>query len=539
MTAPSNVGTEILVIGGGATGLGVARDAVLRGFKTILVEKGDLAHGTSGRYHGLLHSGGRYVVRDPEAARECWQENQILRRHIPSAIEDTGGLFVNLDEDPPDYADKFLAACRDCGIPVSEIDPAEAKREEPLLTDRIRRVFRVPDAACDSFDALHLLAEDIRKRGGQVWLRHRVEGVIVERDRVRGVIVRDLVAGETRRVYGDLVLNAAGPWAGQIAGLAGLDVKVTPGKGTMVAMNSRLVNTIINRCKPPDDGDILVPVGTVSVIGTTEVVVDSPDKYPMEAWEIELLMREGEKLVPGFSRYRLLRAWAGVRPLFKEHKAGADAGDSRLMSRGQSILNHRVRDGLPGMISIVGGKFTTFRLMAEQLMDVACAELRVQRPSVTAETPVEPKGSKYHHLSSRLRKRELGPEAPSGGDDPLICECEFVTQSQVEEALAGSSSRVLNDLRRDTRLGMGPCQGGFCAYRATGLAMRQLEMDAAEANNSLAQFLQERWKGQRPILWGRNLRQTELDLMIYRQLLGVARLPGVAEIELYPSEETA
>src|SRR5258706_14571778 len=86
--------TEILVIGGGATGLGVAWDAALRGYKTLLVEKGDLAHGTSGRYHGLLHSGGRYVVRDPRSALDCYRENLILKRIMPSAIEDTGGGFA-------------------------------------------------------------------------------------------------------------------------------------------------------------------------------------------------------------------------------------------------------------------------------------------------------------------------------------------------------------------------------------------------------------------------------------------------------------
>ena len=81
--------TEILILGGGATGLGAAWDAALRGFKTLVLEKGDLAHGTSGRYHGLLHSGGRYVIRDPQSARECAEENQRLRRLLPSAIEDT------------------------------------------------------------------------------------------------------------------------------------------------------------------------------------------------------------------------------------------------------------------------------------------------------------------------------------------------------------------------------------------------------------------------------------------------------------------
>src|ERR1051325_2698044 len=180
--------TELLIIGGGATGLGVARDAVLRGFKTILVEtggiapapppsgggppglgaardaglrgfktilveKGDLAHGTSGRYHGLLHSGARYVVRDPRSAADCYRENLILKRILPSAIENTGGLFVAVPEDPPEYAEPFVAGCQAAGIPAEEISPALALKEEPLLNPKLVRAFRVPDAACDSFDA--------------------------------------------------------------------------------------------------------------------------------------------------------------------------------------------------------------------------------------------------------------------------------------------------------------------------------------------------------------------------------------------------
>src|SRR3972149_11335575 len=110
-----------------------ARAPALRGCKTILDEKGDLTHGTSGRYHGLLHSGGRYVVRDPHSAADCYRENLILKRSLPSAIEDTGGFFAALPEDPPEYVEPFLAGCRRAGIPAEEIPPALALKEEPLL----------------------------------------------------------------------------------------------------------------------------------------------------------------------------------------------------------------------------------------------------------------------------------------------------------------------------------------------------------------------------------------------------------------------
>jgi glycerol-3-phosphate dehydrogenase len=532
-----SVTTEILVIGGGATGLGVARDAALRGFKTILLEKGDLAHGTTGRYHGLLHSGGRYVVRDPHSAADCYRENLILKRLMPTAIEDTGGFFASLPEDPPDYVDKFVAGCQTAGIPSEEVPLALALKEEPLLNPHLVRIFRVPDASCDSFDALHLLTESIRAAGGEVRLRHKVVGVLREGDRVTGVEAENVLTGEHTVFHAQMVINCAGAWGGQMARLAGCQVNVLAGKGTMVAMNVRMVHTVINRLKPPSDGDILVPIGTVAVIGTTEIVVDNPDQYPMEDSEIDLLLTEGEKLIPRFREFRGLRAWAGVRPLFKEHKAPVEA-DSRLVSRSHAVLDHATRDGVEGFITLSGGKFTTLRLMAEQALDMACRKLQTERPCRSAETPIDPPGKPFYTVGQRLKAVESAAGSPD-----VICECELVTRAQVEEALRHSGSLVLNDLRRDLRLGMGPCQAGFCAYRAAGilhaLAAAPAGQEVRAINSALVEFLQERWKGMRPLLWGANLRQLELDQNIYRNLLGVEGLPLQREPEEYPSEKTA
>jgi glycerol-3-phosphate dehydrogenase len=129
--------TDVLVIGGGATGAGVAWDAALRGLDVVLVDRADLAEGTSGRFHGLLHSGGRYAVKDPQAAEECVAENAILRRVAADCIEDTGGFFVTTPHDDPAYADRFAQGCRDTGVPCEEIDPARALREEPRLHPEI------------------------------------------------------------------------------------------------------------------------------------------------------------------------------------------------------------------------------------------------------------------------------------------------------------------------------------------------------------------------------------------------------------------
>src|ERR1700759_1445958 len=141
--------TEILVIGGGGTGAGGGGGAALRGVDVGLVDRQDLAEGTSGRFHGLLHSGGRYAVKDPRAAVECIGENRILRRVAADCIEDTGGLFVPTEWDDPAYADRFAQGCADTGVDCEEIDVADALRPEPRLHPKISRAFRVPDANID------------------------------------------------------------------------------------------------------------------------------------------------------------------------------------------------------------------------------------------------------------------------------------------------------------------------------------------------------------------------------------------------------
>src|SRR5918996_1414312 len=181
-----SVQTEVLVIGGGATGAGVAWDVATRGFDTLLVERRDLGEGTSGRFHGLLHSGGRYAVKDPDAAVECIEENVILRRIAADCIEDTGGLFVTTPDDDPTYGDDFLAGCARTGVPAEEIDVAEALRREPRLNPHIRRAFTVPDAGIDAWKTVWALAGAATSRGARVLTYHRAVEILREDDRVTG-----------------------------------------------------------------------------------------------------------------------------------------------------------------------------------------------------------------------------------------------------------------------------------------------------------------------------------------------------------------
>jgi glycerol-3-phosphate dehydrogenase len=513
----ASIETEALVIGGGSTGAGVARDAAMRGFKTVLVERKDLAEGTTGRYHGLLHSGGRYAVKDPEAAKECVAENAILRRIASDCIEDTGGLFVSTPWDEPAFGDTFVEGCRATGVAVEEIPVAETLHREPRLHSGISRAFAVLDASLDPWKLVWGCARSAQEHGAQMLLYHRVLALERDGQRVKGALVRNELTGEEVRIHADVVINAAGAWAGQIAELAGARVNILPGKGIMIAMNHRLVNTVVNRCKMPSDGDILVPIRTVCVIGTTDTRVADPDELEVTQSEIGEMLDEGEKLVPGFREARALRVWAGARPLFSPE----EVADTRDVTRSHALLDHRERDGVEGFVTITGGKTTTFRLMAEAAVDAACEQLGVDRLSRTAEESLPGSDDgQFYVLGSRLRAREPVPQSAE-----IICECELITRQRLEEAMRRRGTANLDDIRRTLRLGMGPCQGGFCTYRATGILHSVERLDHRAANGSMLAFLQERWKGVHPILYGDQVRQARLDDWIFQGLLGVQHLP--------------
>ena len=513
----ASLSTQVLVIGGGVTGLGVAWDAALRGLKVVLIEQSDLCQGTSGRHHGLLHSGGRYVLSDPISAKYCAAENQILKQTASHAIEDTGGLFVATPSDPVAYPDEWLGACSRLNVPAVEISLAAALEREPLLNPRISRAFLVQDASVDSFDLAHALVEGIRSHGGVVLLRHRLEKLIRRGDRLVSASIRDLSNNKSTDLSANLFVNAAGPWAKMIADLAGIELPLALGKGTLVAMSHRFVNTVINRCKPPSDGDIIVPVGTVSILGTTDVPVQEPTSLSIEPWEVDLLLAEGDLLLPGLRDRRPLRAWAGIRPLYQP--ATVPYTQTRALHRSHAILDHEETDGLQGFISVFGGKLTTFRLMAEETADLVCDKLEIEQKCTTASTPLPLKKGRFYSLPLRLEK--VGNDDTLASRNAVVCECELVMRSDLETALDKAEAVAdIDDLRRDLRIGMGPCQAAFCAYRTFAISSDFL---ISPSLRSLDDFLNERWRGIRPVAWGSTLQQLEFSRRIYLDLLAAGQ----------------
>jgi glycerol-3-phosphate dehydrogenase len=224
--------------------------------------------------------------------------------------------------------------------------------------------------------------------------------------------------------------------------------------------------------------------------------------------------------VPGFRQARALRVWTGVRPLFEDAKASDT--DTRDVTRAHAMLDHAERDGVKGFVTITGGKLTTFRLMAQETMDAVCRHLGDVRPCTTdTESLPGSEDRETYRLGERLERKE-----EHLADEQLICECEMVPRWKLEETIRRRATTNLDDIRRLLRLGMGPCQGGFCIYRATGVLHGLDGLSAGEADEALLHFLQERWKGVRPILYGDQLRQIRLDDWIFQGVLDVEHLPS-------------
>ena len=532
--------TEVIVIGGGATGAGTVRDCRLRGLNVVLIEKNDLASGTSGRNHGLLHSGSRYAVNDLESARECIAENLVLKNIAHHCIEDTGGLFVTLPEDDPGHHDRLLSGCRQAGIEAEEIEVKEALAIEPNLNRATISAIKVPDATVDPFRLVAANVLDASERGAGIYTHTEVTGLIRDRDRIAGATCFDKIRGEAFEVYGHVVVNAAGAWGQAVCALAGLKLMMHPSKGSMVIIDYRVNNVVVNRCRPPADGDIIVPGDTVSLIGTTskKVPYEEIDDLTPDDDEIEVLLADGEKLIPNVSKTRVLRAYSGVRPLV----ALNGEAQGRDITRGIVVVDHKERDGLEGLITVAGGKLMTYRLMAEMATDLVAAKLDHTTECRTASTPL-PGSEKKVKPSRKIKKFSGSSSSVVGsthyrhgervhrilGRDPshygLICECEMVTVGEVKYAVENLNVRDLIDLRRRTRVGMGPCQGELCAYRAAGLMAEMAGLNGEEASRLLEEFLEERFKGVRPVLWGDALKEIEFTYWIYQGLFGLGDLP--------------
>jgi glycerol-3-phosphate dehydrogenase len=462
----------------------------------------------------------------------------ILRKVARHCVEETDGLFITLPEDDLGFQNTFIDACTRAGIRAEAIDPEEAKRLEPSVNPTLIGAVRVPDGSVDPFRLTTANALDARLHGAEILTYHEVIGFIKDGKRVVGVKLFNRQTKNEVEVYATITVNAAGIWGHRIAEMAGATVNMFPAKGALLIFGHRVNNLVLNRCRKPADADILVPGDTICVIGTTSsrVPYDEIDHMQVTPEEVDLLLREGEKLAPCLATTRILRAYAGVRPLV----AADNDPSGRSISRGIVCLDHETRDDIPGFITITGGKLMTYRLMAEWATDLVCKKLNIDKKCQTAELCLP--GSEYEEEPEEKKsdkeyvapKTSIGTRAAEGRhgsmskkisaenryDRSLVCECEEVSIGEVDYAIKELRVQNLINLRRRTRVGMGTCQGELCACRAAGL-LSKANGCAEKAQEDLADFLNERWRGMYPVAWSDTLCETQFTSWVYEGICGL------------------
>jgi glycerol-3-phosphate dehydrogenase len=371
-----------IIVGAGFTGTATAHDLALRGFDVTVIDRGDICNGTSGRTHGLLHCGGRYAVKDQESAIECIDENILLRKIAPQVIEPNGGMFIALDESDLQYGESFIEGCEACHIPIEEITPREALRLEPNINPGLLTAFLVPDGTFDPLRLALSFAATARKNGAKFLTFTEAKSLILDGNgAVAGVRILDRASNKQLELHADMVVNATGAWAGEIAEMAGAKVPVKPTPGVMVAYGQRFVQRAINRLNKPGDGDIVLPQRRMAVVGTTSFEISDLDYVPVLEDHVKLMLERGAELIPGIRNAKVRGKYMATRPLI-------GGGMGRSSARTFKCYDHKETDNVDGLVTITGGKATTLRAMAEKTADVVCEKLGINTACVTKEVPL-------------------------------------------------------------------------------------------------------------------------------------------------------
>jgi len=526
---------DVLVVGGGVNGTGVARDCAMRGLRTALVEKRDLSGGTTGTCSGMIHGGGRYLEYDVKTTETSCRDSGYIQRIAPHLLFRIPFLTPVLPDDRYDIekVETFFEAY-DKFAPLKNSKPhvrltqAETLSVEPGLISEIVGSVSFDEWGISPFRLCVANAVSAAERGATIMNHARIVGLLQdERDRVVGAVVRD--AAGRREIHAKLVVNCMGPWAPQLCEMAGVKLRLRPAKGTHIVFDRRITN--VGMALEAIDGRaiLLLPHENTTILGTTDddYYGDLDNVVPTYD-EIEYLLQAGERFFPTIRQYRIVRAFAGVRPTLYEWRPNED-----MLSREHEVFDHEVRDGVGGIITLAGGKLASYRLMAEHTTDVVCRKLGVDEPCTThleflpgGEGEVDVPGlAREHglplHAISRMASRHgtrvetILRECGSGG---IVCDCEPVTEAELRYCITHEWAVHLDDLRRRTRLGAGPCQGMRCTLRAARILAEERGLSRDEMLGEVDAFLNARWKGKRPVLRSKQVAQEEMAQAHWRGL---------------------
>ena len=453
-TTNSDLGTgefDLLVIGGGITGAGIARDAALRGLSVALVDGGDFGSGTSSRSSRLIHGGLRYLEhRRFGLVAESLRERGVLLRLAPNLVRTIDFVLPFFRGDRvPGWKIRLglslydLLAGRGNVRPHKGLGKRAVQEAEPLLRTRgLKGGALYVDAQCDDARLTVAVVRGAAAAGARVANYRQVIDLLRDRDQVRGALIRDGLNGGEIEVRARLVVNATGPWADELRRLEDPAAAplLRPTRGSHVQVpRSRIGNRhAILFTSPIDRRTMFVlPWGDWAYIGTTEVDTTEPpgEARPTDA-EIVYLLRSANSLFPDarLAHEDIVASWAGIRPLLAADPAVPAAQVSR---------EHRIHRGSGGMLTVAGGKLTTFRVMAEHLVDRAVKELGLPARSGRSRTEPLPGGEGAAGLALR------GPGAALGLPEKTI---EYLRRHYGTE-----TSQIYGYCREDTFLARPLC----------------------------------------------------------------------------------
>ncbi len=407
---------DLLVIGAGITGAGIARDAAMRGIRTALVDKGDFGSGTSSRSSRLVHGGLRYLEHGHLGlVFEASRERSILLRIAPHLVWPRSFIFpIHKGARVPRWK---LAA----GLWLYDLlamfrnvqrhrwlGKRAMRSAEPRLKDRgLKGGARYYDAQCDDARLTLATVRSAHRHGALTANYVQVNRVDLADGRARGASVTDLVSGTECAIHARVVVNATGPWSDRFRAQEGEAPALRPTKGVHVVVpRHRIGNREALTITSPIDGRVMfiIPWGELSYIGTTDTDCDTPpDETYASGEDVVYLLRSANALFPDarLTPSDVVAAWAGLRPLL----APEDPKDPSSVSR-----EHRILESPSGLLSIVGGKLTTYRVMASHTVDRVAARLHELdgRPvPPAAETSREPlPGGETHDLDVLIEEAE-------------------------------------------------------------------------------------------------------------------------------------
>jgi glycerol-3-phosphate dehydrogenase len=533
------VAFDVIILGGGVNGTGVARDCAMRGLRVLLLEKADFGVGASGNSSGMIHGGIRYMLSDRKVTELACRDSGYIQRIAPHLLFripflmpfSSGREGATLRDRATWYATEVYVGTYDLyqplkrGKPSTRLSPEELYRVEPALRPGLQGAVTLDEWGIDAFRLCTLNALDARARGADVRTWTEAREILCEGGRVRGVRVRDALTGEEEEALAPVVFNATGAWSPALARRSGVVVPMRPGKGVHVTLDRRFSNYGV--IHPAIDGRqiFLMPHEGESIVGTTDDdYYGDPDDLEATHDEVEYLLEGAASILPGVRRARMTRAWCGLRTTIYAYGPTEDA-----LSR-EHQLHDGAAAGAAGLLSFVGGKLASYRAQAEEATDRILDLLG--RPRGTCRTHEEPLPGGDEVPDPRILAREWPVAAPVAArlvyrhgsrareilrlvkDDPrlglVLCRDEAILAAEVVHCARHELVRRLQDLRRRCRVGLGACAGIDCARISAQLVGRELGWGADRIRAELADLLDQGWRERRAILDGAQLAQEEL-----------------------------